>query len=181
MGSTLRRLSDRCRDQGGFGLIELMIALTVLVVGVLGTVAIFESSLLHLGRATKVSTASAVGEQEMEAFRAVRYDAIGLEPVAYSAAAGDATYTGDGACQATCTTAGTGDGQSVTISGSAFAPTKTVTGADGKQYRADTYILWSSIPGGRTVKDITVVVRELGDNGKVWARISSSFDESTGL
>jgi prepilin-type N-terminal cleavage/methylation domain-containing protein len=181
MRLALRRLSQRSHDEGGFGLIELLIALTVLAVGVLATVGLFESSLLHLGRATKITTAAAVGEQEMEQFRAVTYSAIGLEPTAFATAATNATYIGDGACASTCMSAGPADGQTVTVTGSPFAPSKTVTGADGKQYRADTYILWRSISGGRAVKDITIVVRELGEDGKTWARISSSFDESTGL
>lgn len=179
MRSLLRRLPWRLRDEAGFGLIELLIALTVLVVGVLATVAVFETSLLHLGRATKVATATAVGEQEMEDFRAVRFDAIALDATAFATALADATYTGDSACGGTCTTPGTGAGQSVVAVGSGFLPTQTLAGADGKQYRVDTYATWQTVPGGRPVKQIVVVVRDSA--GKVWARISSSFDESTGL
>jgi prepilin-type N-terminal cleavage/methylation domain-containing protein len=181
MRSKLRQLGVRCRGEAGFALIELMIALSVLVVGVLATFAVFESSLLHLGRSTKLATASAVGEQEMEQFRAVRYTAIGLEPTAFTTAATNATYIGDGACGGSCATAGAAEGQSVTVAGSVFLPTKTVIGADAKQYRVDTYIRWHLIPGGRTVKNITVVVRATGEAGKTWARLSSSFDASTGL
>jgi prepilin-type N-terminal cleavage/methylation domain-containing protein len=180
MRLALRRLSQRSHDEGGFGLIELLIALTVLAVGVLATVGLFESSLLHLGRATKITTAAAVGEQEMEQFRAVTYSAIGLEPTAFATAATNATYIGDGACASTCMSAGPADGQTVTVTGSPFAPSKTVTGADGKQYRADTYIMWRTITNGRPVKDVTVVIRDPSNPAKTWTRVISSFDQSTG-
>ena len=180
MAAKLGRLLVRCRSEAGFGLVELMIALIILVVGVLATIAVFESSLLHLGRATKMSTAAAVGEQEMEDFRAVKFDAIGLAPTAFATATTDPVYTGDSACATTCAVAGSADGETVTVTGSTFLPTQTLTGADGKQYRVDTYVLWGTIPNGRPVKDITVVVRDLTNSTKTWARISSSFDESTG-
>jgi len=64
-------------------------------------------------------------------------------------------------------------------------PTKTVAGADGKSYRLDTYMTWSVVTNasgtpGRGVKVITLVVRD-GTTNRVYARVSSSFDESTGL
>ena len=116
----------------------------------------------------------------MEKFRAVTYEAIGLEPTAFATAVTDSTYIGDGACASTCAVAGSAEWSDRDRHGLAFAPSKTVTGADGKQYRADTYIIWRSISGGRAVKDITSssATRQAG---KTWARISSSFDESTGL
>jgi hypothetical protein len=61
-----------------------------------------------------------------------------------------------------------------------FLPTKTVTGADGKQYRADTYIMWRTITNGRPVKDVTVVIRDPSNPAKTWTRVISSFDQSTG-
>jgi len=180
MAAKLDRLLARCRSEAGFGLVELLIALVILAVGVLATIGVFESSLLHLGRAAKVSTATAVGEQEMEDFRAVKFDAIGLAPAAFATAAADTTYTGDSACAGTCAVSGSAEGQTVTVAGSTFVPTQTLTGADGKQYRVDTYILWQSIPTGRPVKDITVVVRDLSNPTKTWARVISSFEKSTG-
>jgi Tfp pilus assembly protein PilV len=180
MRTSVRRLLRRLSSQEGFGLVELMIALTVLVVGILATIGVFQTSLLHLGRATKTATASAVGEQQIEDLRAVRYDAIALNATAWGTAVGDAVYNGDSACAGTCTTAGTAAGQSVTTGTGGFSPTQTVTGADGKRYRLDTYVTWQTIPGGRSVKKVTVVVRDTGAT-RVWSRITSSFDESTGL
>jgi Tfp pilus assembly protein PilV len=175
----MSRLIKRFRDEAGFGLVELMIALIVLVVGVFAMIGVFQTSLLHLGRATTVATATAVGEQQLENFRAVKYDVIGLEPTAFAVVVSDSVYTSDAACASSCTVAGSGAGQTVTIGGSGLVPTQTLTGADGKSYRVDTYITWQSITSGRVVKQISVVVRNT-DATRVWARITSSFDESTG-
>ena len=63
-------------------------------------------------------------------------------------------------------------------------PTKTVTGADGRSYRVDTFMTWYTVTNanattGRNVKLVTIVVRE-STTGRIYARVSSSFDESTG-
>jgi len=179
MSAKLGRLAARFRSEAGFGLVELMIALIVLAVGILATIGVFQTTLLHLGRATKVSTAAAVGEQELENFRAVKFAAIGLEPTAFATVVSNSVYTGDTACKSTCTVAGSANGQTVTAAGG-FLPTKTMTGADGKQYRADTYIMWRTITNGRPVKDITVVVRDPSNPAKTWTRVISSFEQSTG-
>jgi hypothetical protein len=65
-------------------------------------------------------------------------------------------------------------------------PTKTVSGADGRSYRVDTYVTWKQIAGsgtttGRLVKLVTVVVRSNTSPYRQWARLSSSFDLSTGV
>jgi Tfp pilus assembly protein PilV len=65
-------------------------------------------------------------------------------------------------------------------------PTRTATGADGKSYRIDTYMTWDTPVNtggttGRNTKLVTLVVRDATIPSKVYARVSSSFDESTGL
>ena len=66
-----------------------------------------------------------------------------------------------------------------------LVPTTTVTGADGRQYRVDLYASWSEVRNssgatGRSVKLITIVVRDQASPYKVWARVASTFDQSTG-
>jgi hypothetical protein len=70
----------------------------------------------------------------------------------------------------------------------AKVPTQSsVTGADGRAYRVDTYITWltaftsGGAAAGRVQKLVTVVVRDASAPHREWARLSSSFDESTGL
>ena len=84
----MMRLRQRLRAEDGFGLIELMISLVVLNVGILAVVAAFNSGTLALLRATETSTASALGDKQMELYRAITYAAISLNTTAV-----DGTYT----------------------------------------------------------------------------------------
>jgi Tfp pilus assembly protein PilV len=246
-------------------MIELLAALTILLVGVLALFAVFEAGMTQIRRASKVTTAQAIADAEIERYRAIRFDSIGL--AASDLAGVDATYTGDGAYLAnspstTLTAAMTSsqltmsvasatgfptgapyivkvDSEFILVSGGAgttswtivdsagaseslgrgylgstaaahssgatvqhirlvdipkcgtapctdSVPTKTVTGADGASYRVDTYITWrqtfsSGSTGGRLLKLVTVVIRDSASPYRVWARLGSSFDESTGV
>ncbi len=64
-------------------------------------------------------------------------------------------------------------------------PTETVTGADDRSYRVDTYVTWQLVQNsagttGRNAKRVTIVVRN-PTTGSVYARATSTFDEATGL
>jgi hypothetical protein len=70
-------------------------------------------------------------------------------------------------------------------------PTKTVAGADHRNYRVDTYVTWQLVQTappagqqqqytGRLAKLVTVVVRESTSPYRTWTRLSSSFDLGTG-
>jgi prepilin-type N-terminal cleavage/methylation domain-containing protein len=244
------------RGSGGFGMIELLIAMTVLSVGVLAVFAMFQSGMVQIKRAANVSTAAALADSEIEEFRAIKYNVIGLDDSAVAGA--DSVYTGDAAFRAEtspATTLSAGiDAFTTTVTvasatgfpaaapfrvqidseillvesgagtttwsvkraqdGTAaaahsagasvkqkkrvhlaacgvspcttYSPTTTVTGADGKSYRVDIYINWdtpqnASGTTGRNVKLVTLVVRDAADTSKTYARVTSSFDESTGL
>ncbi len=52
-------------------------------------------------------------------------------------------------------------------------PTQTVTGPDGRSYRVDTYIVWTTPSGGTAVKQVTVVVRKSGTTATL-ARVVST-------
>ena len=59
-------------------------------------------------------------------------------------------------------------------------PRQTVPGPDKRSYRVDTYIVAQTPPTGRVNKLVTIVVRRASDL-HVLARVSSTFDQSTGL
>jgi hypothetical protein len=237
-------------------MIELLAAITVLVVGLLAVYAMFQTSLMQVRRASTVTTAAALADTEMEKYRAIKYEALGLDDSAATAA--DSTYKGDSAYRAdssptttlaaaisstsqTSITVASATGfptvvpylvkvddevllvdsgagtttwtvkraQAGTVAATHAAaaaatqkqrthvtacgtqpctdmvPSKTVAGADGKNYRVDTYVTWrrvgSSSTSGRLIKLITIIVRDTASPSRVWARVSSSFDESTGL
>ena len=165
----------RARQEDGFGLIELLIALTMLNVGILAVVAAFNSGALALQRAGKTATAAALADQQMELYRALKYDAIYLDTTAEAAA--DSVYKSDTALQgglpkvlASCA------GSPLPIE---CTPSRTVSGADGNRYRVDVYILSDTPMNGRALKLVTIVVRDR-DVAKTLARVTSTFDQSTG-
>jgi prepilin-type N-terminal cleavage/methylation domain-containing protein len=247
--SAVRSLSR----EAGFGMIEMMIALSVLSIGILAVFTLMQSGMVQIQRAAAVSTAAALAEGRMENFRAVKFSAIGLADSEVDAA--DATYKADAAHQTdtpattlqssiadtataltVTSTAGfptaapfrikigseimvvvavsgatwtVSRGQDTTTpaahsAGAAVAmkrrthlpvcgtapcttwqPTSTVTGADDRTYRVDTYITWQLVQNsagttGRNAKRVTIVVRN-PTTKVVFARATSTFDEATGL
>jgi type II secretory pathway pseudopilin PulG len=68
----------RARDEAGFGLIELLIAMVVLNVGILALVATFQSGALALSNSAATSNGTAVADKTMEVFRALQNKAIYL-------------------------------------------------------------------------------------------------------
>jgi Tfp pilus assembly protein PilE len=68
------------RDEDGLGLIELLIALLVLNVGIFATLGAFTSAASTLKRTSRVSTAAAIADQEIEALHNESYNQILLTP-----------------------------------------------------------------------------------------------------
>jgi prepilin-type N-terminal cleavage/methylation domain-containing protein len=253
-----RQLRRQARAEDGFGMVELLAAITVLAVGLMAVYAMFQTGLMQIRRASTITTAAALGDTEMEKYRAIKYESLGLDNA--DVAAADATYTSDSAYRgdtspSTTLSVGIDATQTlITVASAAgfptvapylvqidselvlvnagvgtttwtvkrgqmgttaathtaaatvtqtqrahvvgcgtqpctdMAPTKAVTGADGKNYRVDTYVTWRTITNsaspassGRLLKLITIVVRDSTGQHRTWARVSSSFDESTGL
>jgi Tfp pilus assembly protein PilV len=164
------RLRRRLQRQDGFGLLELLIAMTILNVGLLALVAAFSTGTVALRHAGRTSTASTLAAGQLELYRAIRYDTIALDTA--SAAAADATYRGDAAY----------NGGALVVAAcpavpAQCAPTQLVVAPDRHQYRLDTYVAMTTPPLARPVKRVTVVVR---DATRVLIRQSSDFDASTG-
>ena len=174
------------RSEAGFGLIELLVSMMMLNIGILAIVAAFNSGAVALKSAGEISTASVLGDKQMELYRALKYTEIALDSTAVGTANGDTTYQCDtankvnpanpcgGANQQTqqLTTCGTLTPQ--------CNPRQTVTGPDQRSYRVDTYVVAQTPPTGRAVKLVTIVVRKT-DGLRVLARVSSSFDQSSGV
>src|SRR2546427_7222517 len=87
------------REESGFGLIELVIAITMLNVGILAIVAAFNSGAIALGRASKVSNAAALADTQMELYRGLKYGNIVFDTTEWNSAKADANYTNDSVYQ----------------------------------------------------------------------------------
>jgi uncharacterized protein (TIGR02598 family) len=186
----LRRRLGPARGDAGFGMVELVAAMGVMSVGILAVFAMFHSGATQVRRASMVSTASAIADSEMENYRAIKYDTIGLASAAVTAA--DTTYkNSSGGAYLAVSTPVNQVNSTVVVSAcpatpcTNSVPTKTVAGADGRNYRVDTYVSWQAVTNssgtaGRNVKLVTIIVRD-STTMKSYARVASSFDQSTGL
>ena len=152
----------RLRDDDGFGLIELLIAMTILVIGILAIVAGFSSGMLALQRASRASTAATIADKKMEQYRRVPFGAV------------------------------------IPFGTNTVSPDP--IGPDGRAYWMSTTIAWKCPLDGttsttasprlvcapvggvesRSVKLVSIEVRDGSPSAKVLVRESSVFDESTG-
>jgi Tfp pilus assembly protein PilV len=177
----------RAREESGFGLLELLMAMVMLNVGILAVVAAFSSGNAALARASRVSTATALADKQMEIYRGADYDNIAFTTTEWNSAIADSVYTGDSVFQAnmvnptppkalvnTVATCPTG------VATQACDPSFVVTGADHRSYRVDTYLYYDTPDYGNQLKTITVVIRDGTVTSKTYARVSSTFDPSTG-
>jgi type II secretory pathway pseudopilin PulG len=170
-------VASRLRNEKGFGLIELLMAMTMLNIGILALVAAFNSGAIALQRASRTTTAAALADQQMELYRAIMYSAIGLDATSVNAT--DTTYRNDSALGGSLS-----NDLTVTCTGSPLpnqcVPTRTVAGADHRTYRVDSYITQTTPTNGRAIKLITIVVRNGTSPYRTLAREQSTFDTSTG-
>ena len=171
----------RLKSEGGFGLIELVIAMAMMAIALLALVAALASGIVTLQRSGAAATAGTLADKQMERYRAVKYTDIRLDTALVSGGGGansDSTYTADSAYSASQVTATCPTVPSVPVE---CKPIQTVTGPDNRPYRVDTYIVYQTPTGGRQLKLITVVVRNPQKlSGPPLARLQSRFDEATG-
>ena len=171
------------RDEAGFGIVELVIALLMLSIGILAMASAFTSGSVALHRASRTATATVLADAQLERYRAIRYCAIYLEPATVPAA-GSAYWTGF-------------VGPLVTTRGAScpdVVPTESVTARrdllpaqtpDGHRYRVDTYIVEGAPTASpsalsQSVKTVTVVVRDWNYLGRSLVRQTSTFHRATG-
>jgi type II secretory pathway pseudopilin PulG len=147
------------RDEGGFGLVEILIALTILAIAILAIFAGFSSGMLALQRAGRASTGATLADKKMEEFRRLQYSAIATGSTADTPTGADGrTYWRSTDVSYTCVISGS------TLDTSTTPPTcSTVAGV-----------------ASRPVKLVTIIVRDGTATARVLMRETSTFDESTG-
>ena len=148
-------------------MLELLMAMVMLNVGILAVVAAFSSGNAALYRANRTSTAGALANKQMEAYRGLKYDNIVFVTSEWTSAIADSTYTGDTVYQTEHAEPGsTARLSSPTVStcpanvpATACDPSYTTTGADHRSYRVDTYLYFDTPTCGNQLRAVTVVVR----------------------
>jgi Tfp pilus assembly protein PilV len=92
--SRLSGFAARLRDEDGIGIIELLIALLVLNIGIFATLGAFTSAASTLKRSSRISTAAAIADQEIEALHNLRYSQIvNVGPATWPNAPDGGSYT----------------------------------------------------------------------------------------
>jgi Tfp pilus assembly protein PilV len=195
------------RDEAGFGLIELVIAMVVLQVALLALVGAFSAGSVALGRASKLNTGATLADQQMELYRSMPYDAIGLDtagapttgtyvsnttycPASQTPVCGNSGPVNNTSNSAwSCTAASGSSSVSTFFSANGVNPcvahrlvssATTPAAPDGRTYYVDTYIKFGTlITGQRQMKQVSVVVRE-STAATILAAVVSTFDCSTG-
>ena len=198
---------ERVNEEAGFGLIELLISMVVLQVALLALVGSFSAGSVALGRAGKVNTAATLADQQMELYRSMPYDAIGLDT---AGAPTTGTYVGNttycpasqtpvcgnsgpvnntGTSTWSCTAASGTSSVSTYFSANGANPctahrlvssSSTPASPDGRTYYVDTYISYGTlISGQRAAKKVSILVRE-STSANILAAIVSTFDCGTG-
>jgi type II secretory pathway pseudopilin PulG len=185
----LGRLQTRAAGNSGFGLVELLIAMTLLTIGIGSLLAVFVSSAVSLRRAGQKGTALTLADTQMEKYRTQTFTAVRIDgtllPTSGTYVTGhteDATIppsTGQALAGAngddTCPT---------TDEPPACLPVQNVTGPDGHAYRIETYANYvnnddtlsiRTPASGLTLKRVTVIVRD-ATSGAIMARESSAFE-----
>jgi len=176
----------RAKEESGFGLLELLIAMVMLNVAILALVSAFSSSSIALVRASRIATATTLAHSQMEIYRGAKYADIVFVTSEWSAAKGDSAYTSDTVYSnymasppvpkrlvtdlPTCPTG---------VPTNGCDPSFPATGADHLSYRVDTYLYYDTPTNGNELKTVTVVVRD-PTSLKSYARFTSTFDPSTG-
>ena len=190
-------------SEAGFGLVELLIAMVILQIALLAIVGAFGAGSVALGRASRANTAQALANQQLELYRSMTYDPIGLDT---AGAPTTGMYVADTTvCPASqtpvcgntgprnnpntsswsCTAASGATSVSLYYSANGINPCtahRPVTGAsspDGRDYYVDTYIkLTASTTTQRSYKQISVLVRD-GATGKVLVKEVTTMDCGT--
>jgi Tfp pilus assembly protein PilV len=183
----------RVREESGWGLVELLMAMVLLNVGILAIVASFQAGAVALRRASETATAATLADAQLELYRAITYDSILLDDASVDTT--DATYQADAATNGSVANLLT---TSTTCAATECIPSRSVTGADKRTYRLDAYVTWFCASGtlGGTItaptctsagtasrpgKLVTVVVRNGASPYKTLARQQSTFDLATGI
>jgi prepilin-type N-terminal cleavage/methylation domain-containing protein len=188
MATRLRRLRRRTAAEDGFGLIELLIAMTMLAIAVGALVTVFVSSAVSLRRAGQKGTALTLADKQMEKYRTRTFTAVRIDgsliPASGTYVTANSTDSTIPAATNQAVAGQNGDEACSTVDEpAACLPVQDVTGPDGHTYRVDTYVNYvnnDSTLSVRTpasdlnLKRVTVVVRD-GSTGAIMARESSAF------
>jgi len=171
-------MRTRAQSEDGFLLVELIAAMLVLTIALLALIGAYSLGYLAIGKAAQTSSAGLIASNQLELYSSLPYSSVGLDASTLTTVkSSDANYSTD-------ESALPGSGTDVTISGCGSSaqclPVQTVTGADHKTYKVETFIrLVSTRSDGvtRSEKIVTEIVRNMSVSGSPQVVVmQSGFD-----
>ena len=193
---TRRIRAVRLREEAGQGLVELLIALTILSIGVGSLLTLLAAGAVSLQRSQRSGTGLTLAEDQLELYRGVSYPYIRLSATALAAVPGSSVYMTANASDSTIPPGtstsqvldtSSGNQACTTADAALCAPVQTVTGPDNHSYEIDTYItqcpsvsITSCPSSADPVKQVFVVVRDAQKTSlPIVARDASNFSTWT--
>jgi type II secretory pathway pseudopilin PulG len=184
------RLARAALGDGGFTIIEMLVAMLLISIAIFALVSVFTAAALSLHRSAERGTAVTLAESQMEIYRTVTFTSIRIDGTLVPTSGTDPYVSGHSADsnippstgQAIAGQNGDDACPSATFP-AACDPVQTVTGPDGRSYTIDTYVDYvnddatlsiRTPAAGLTLKRVTVVVRDPTTNA-VLAEDSSGF------
>src|SRR5579871_3913793 len=153
----------RVKNEEGFLLIELIVSTLILSIALLALIGAYSFGYFAIGSAGQNSAAGLLANNQLELYTSLPYSSIGLDATTLtSVKSSDPTYSTDESALPV-------SGSDVTINGcgssAQCSPVQTLTGADHKTYKVETFIRLVSSRNDsatRSEKVVTVVVRNAG-------------------
>jgi prepilin-type N-terminal cleavage/methylation domain-containing protein len=187
----VRALRRRLADERGMGLVELLIAMTILAIAVGAMMSLYVATARSMQRAGQRGTALTLAEKQMELYRTVPFTQIRLDSTRIPT--GTDPYVTAHVFDATIPSSTgqaiggqNGDAACPSPAVAACQPVQTMTGPDHRSYRTDTYIEYVGADttfthlapaSGLTLKRVTIIARDAGTS-TILARASSTFARS---
>jgi type II secretory pathway pseudopilin PulG len=170
----------RAHNEDGFLLIELIAAMLVLSIALLALIGAYSLGYFAIGSSAKTSAAGLIANNQLELYSSLPYASIGLDATTVtSVKSSDATYSTD---EAALPGGASGD-RSISGCGSSpqCLPVQTVTGADHKTYKLETFIRdLTNNPSMATRPEriVTVVIRNASVSGSpIVLTLQTGFDQ----
>jgi Tfp pilus assembly protein PilV len=175
---TTRRHRAAITDESGTMLIELLIALTFLVIAVGGLLSVFASSVISLRHASIEGNALTLADKQMETYKTIAYASIGIKTSTIPGS-GDLYISSPPTSLTSSQQASITTGQ---VNAGTIPATQTVTGPDNRTYRIDSYVFPTTAGNGyEAYVQVTIAVRSVsgGVVGPIRAQATSAFDQAS--
>ena len=163
-------------------LLELVFALVILSIAIGAFMSLYASAEVSMRHASSEGNALTLGERQMEAYKALRFDDLKLSSA--TVPSGGDVYVGNRPSSVepgfTNVTGGTATVVQCTgtLDANPQCASQTMTGPDGRSYRVDSYVRSYAAAGTRQGRLIAVAARlvENGVVGPIKAQVSTAYD-----